>query len=119
MEEKMREIKFRGLTVDDNKMVYGDLLQYRVYPVIFDKNKKQHEVKADTVGQFIGLLDKLAKEIYEGDICEESHHELHGACWRFIIKDISDTYRLNVRWAYVKVIGNIYQNPKLITDRRQ
>ena len=64
----MRTIKFRGQREDTKEWVYGDLLQYRVLPVIFDNKMEQNEVLATTVGQFTGLLDKNGKEIYEGDI---------------------------------------------------
>ena len=76
----MREIKFRGMTLENNKMVYGDLLLYRVLPVIFDEDKEQHEVKANTVGQFTGLQDKNGKDIYENDIVKYSLGPANESC---------------------------------------
>lgn len=64
----MREIKFRGYSEDLDKWVYGDLLQYRVLPIIFDEECEQHECFHSSIGQSTGLFDKNGKEIYEGDI---------------------------------------------------
>lgn len=58
----MREIKFRGKSLNTGNWVYGDL---------FQRGKKafvEYEVNPDTVGQFTGLYDANGKEIYEGDL---------------------------------------------------
>ncbi len=75
----MRIIKFRGKSIETGKWVYGDLLQYRVYPVIFDKNRIQHEVYADSVGQYIGRDDINKNPIYEGDIVRDG--EINEPMW--------------------------------------
>lgn len=64
----MREIKFRGYSEDLDKWVYGDLLQYRVLPIIFDEECEQHECFHSSIGQSTGLFDKNGVEIWEGDI---------------------------------------------------
>ena len=75
----MREIKFRGLPVDDeihgdsfingslsigcttstSKIIEYGIHQYNCYPI---------EVKPETIGQFTGIFDKNKEPIFEGDI---------------------------------------------------
>ena len=129
----MREIKFRGLTIEGNKMVYGDLLLYRVYPVIFDEDKEQHEVDATTVGQYTGLQDKNGKEIWEGDIVKvhfnlqnEAQHKIKkikwwdaGAAFKIVTgkRGLKSGLRLHAAAIYkrkIEIIGNVYENPELL-----
>ena len=66
-----RIIKFRGKIKDNGKWIYGDLLQgckmCNIYEISdcesFDGNRI--EIDKNTIGQFTGLYDKNAKEIYE------------------------------------------------------
>jgi len=111
-----REIKFRGVSIDTDKMVYGDLLQYRVMPVIFDEDKEQWEVKAETVGQFTGLFDKNGEEIYEGDILQAAESVIiisysgRGFQGKYINNSQKyDGIITNNNYLYWEIIGNIHK----------
>ena len=67
----MRTIKFRGLRKDGNGWVYGDLLTNEICgPFIVDKEGTYIKVLPATVGQYIGLNDRMGKEVHEGDVVE-------------------------------------------------
>lgn len=74
----MREIKFRGIRVDNEMWIGGNLVvtkseHYTKYEIVL-QHKKCHygdcvvEVYPESVGQFIGIVDRGGNDIYEGDI---------------------------------------------------
>lgn len=88
--------------------------------------------------EFTGLQDKHGKDIYEGDIViytefetiisEEGtdHNEIpqYGVIvWdksyaRFVIKDSCEPYDCMDDDEHLEVVGNIYENPELLEERK-
>ena len=72
----MRAIEFRGKRVDNCEWIFGDLIHYdncfdghRIAPV-YGIDRLSKKVDPETIGQFIGLLDKTGQEIFEDDEVE-------------------------------------------------
>ena len=133
----MREIKFRGKRLD-GRWIYGDLW-HRPYAkdcvtiVSFMEDTGTTgglEVIPETVGQYTGLKDKNGKEIYEGDIITTDLErpylvvEYRNGAFMLNCNDgLEDYYDIFFAtsedpkevYKYGEVIGNIYENPELIT----
>lgn len=136
----MREIKFRAW-IKDAEMCYEDSGMYYQHDQylssfirrILDQYVVTHESYLkfkleDRLMQYTGLLDKNGKEIYEGDIVS-----IPGAVSLFGIGAVVN-YRgafgaeldgidkkpwllCNINEKDIEIIGNIYQNPELLTSK--
>ena len=129
---KQREIKFRAWDDQDKKMgevreIHFD--QYGGVDVYFSGDDINARAKGqNSLMQYTGLKDKNGKEIYEGDIFDCIYKE--DGCkhkllviWdeestRFRMKSYGECDQQNVTqtmWdmSRHKIIGNIYENPKL------
>jgi hypothetical protein len=129
-----REIGFRARRVDSGKWVYGFYCRIQNddsgYTHIIKEDTTRHiqnvkqtsfEVIPETVGQFTGMYDKNGKEIYEGDIWFDdgiAGEVIFDEC-KFKIKwgnGSKGDLHTNVTTSLIgKVIGNIYENPELLT----
>lgn len=131
----MREILFRGRRSDNGEWVKGfytkqNVSFYSNCPVI-ENIVDDYEVEEDTVGQYIGLVDKNGTKIFEGDICRFREWERGEMLWigevhyehqQFVISGGSNEecktpfYMQMIRFIpkNIEVIGNIYDNPELM-----
>ena len=122
----MRRIKFRGKSKDTGEWLYGALIpngKKSACIAPFKKALALESVKPETVGQFIGLLDKNGKEIYEGDITKADSGEIYEICWYDDLASFMGEMVYNekpfmlfdIETAKQTVIGNIHDNPELLT----
>ena len=87
------------------------------------RSMQAREVIPETVGQYTGLKDKNSKRIFEGDIIVYSDEYRYRVFWNndetaFWVDGINniDLDRLgNLFESSCEVIGNIHDNPELLT----
>ena len=134
----MKEVLFRGKTVDTNEWVQGSLVRALGY---LDEDEKffvipedalyyNHgefdmvkEVRRETVGQFTGFTDKNGKKIFEGDIMQ-----LCSACYPCLVywdgkgyawKQNGKRREIDLTREKMDTIGNIYDNPNLMDEAEE
>lgn len=138
----MRKILFRAKHVDDdsvfaNEWVCGDLCHYANGTIFIRQQEtgSAFDVLQESVGEFTGLFDKNGKEIYEGDIINiqviSSHIKdviinekcsvvFYNGCFGMAEYGIRKEFvRFNSFVEYLtsfEIVGNIYDNPELLTQ---
>lgn len=120
----MREILFRAKTKATKEWTYGYFVKQYDVPQIYVGNG--HEcVYEDTLCQYTGLTDKDGNKIFEGDIVETmSIQEAYGTD-KFYVRFVQGNFYAclgGTVWTLrscaesVKVVGNIYDNPEMISQ---
>lgn len=123
----MREIKFRGLRLDNGKWWYGSLVILNGRYFIFN-DEGRYEVSSATVGQYTGLQDDKDEEIYEGDIVRDEYEGIAKVCfdsysWQLIYGIGDDGNQVQsfeeLDGLRMAIIDNIYENPELLKGGQQ
>lgn len=120
----MRDIKFRGLSAITHQFKYGYFwetssgVKYITNDISFRGDIWDlFEILPESLGQFTGLLDKNGKEIYEGDLIQNDPIKEQGKPWvvEFTTGFFGAKGMALRAMIGIEVIGNIYENPELIT----
>ena len=88
---------------------------------------KYGRVNPETVGQATGILDKRARDIFEGDILKICHRTTQPVCLAVVRYDKKwaafRAFSVERPWYSVQitgldeVVGNVYDNPDLLKQR--
>ena len=127
----MRELLFRGKTLDVSEWVYGYYVQQYGTDAIYFKESDENgferlPIYSETVGQYTGLNDKNGVKIFEGDIVKyagEIHQVVfekrNGNAYFGIAISKTETWQFccEVPADEMEVIGNIYDDPELLKVR--
>jgi uncharacterized phage protein (TIGR01671 family) len=138
-----REIKFRGKRIDTGQWITGGYVEWsdircNKYYQIVSSAGYHNDVIPGSVGQFTGLKDKNGADIYEGDVisvngkypkivkyiddrcafCLANIDDLKHEGWKDIWQQPSPDWWCDFS-REIKVIGNIHNNPELLTGNNQ
>jgi hypothetical protein len=112
----MREIKFRGY--DGMDWIYSSAVSYEketdTWYMIEDGSPDYDWVMVCNVGQYTGLKDSEGREIYEGDIINNSPVIWDQEKAMFKLNDNKSIFNLINFVKTNEIQGNIYEDPELI-----
>ena len=124
----MREILFRAKSITSGKWIEsmtiarGTIKRKMNDYFIEDNNGEWKGVYHETIGQYTGLKDKNSKMIFEGDLfkigAEKETFEVVYESGCFLAYCNGKQYGLlgELMICFVEIIGNIHDNPELITN---
>lgn len=125
----MREIKFRAWDKNNNKMLIDTNLMFPAISlsgniIAYRGDEQMHNTKHLLLMQYTGLKDKNGVEIYEGDVMSDEMGE-DSEVGKVVFVDgafrleTDDTLFEPEEVATFNVIGNVYNNPELLTNIKE
>jgi hypothetical protein len=125
-----REIKFRGKCTQTEEWIYGYYFHIpkpgNISQHFIQSGIKRFSVIPETVGQYTGITDRKRKEIYERDILKYDggtkinlfEIQFMQARFKALLIGRSDDGQIlgYGLWDESEVIGNIYENPELLSE---
>jgi len=120
-----REILFRAKIAGTDTWIYG--LPYAVYSdnevdsIQSIETKQVEYIRKDTLAQFTGLKDKNGVKIFEGDVFKlRAKTDVFEVCFEYgcFLAYVGEEQHSLVgilRKHFIEVIGNIHDNPELLT----
>ena len=125
--DAVRDYCYRGKHIESGEWLYGNLFNDGAEDYIIPKTLlgitefENYQVDQNTIGEWVGLYDKVGIKIYEGDIVE-----YHGfkylvirnteyACFAFRSIDIVSPDMIGLALnRQTRIIGNKNDNPDLL-----
>lgn len=131
----MKETAYRIYDSEDKKMLEVDRLDFedgKIVSVGHDRWFYALSIDIEKLSQYVGKKDIHGKKMFEGDIGRTTQSPMTSVptpiVWGPIVYDEeSCMYRIipkggdlsrafSIPLDYIEIIGNIWQNPKLLTD---
>lgn len=116
-----REIKFRAWDKKIKKIYPFLKISPKEKMILTDSVIHQNRFFKDIeIMQFTGLKDKKGKEIYEGDILKDNEDYI----WICNFRNQRMLHNKTEGWSDIfpteqEIIGNIYENPKLLEEANE
>ena len=125
-------IKFRAWDRTRNEMNYSVMVgncdiddENYTCPTIWIEERKEwlHFDDYDSIMQSTGLKDKNGKEIFEGDVVKMTKDVYSEPTYYEVVRHRGGAYRLEskqhgcelwLRHTDCEIVGNVYENPKLL-----
>lgn len=120
MANDLKGIDFENETVVLRKLYYED--GFSVETEVFEV-----EIGNAILMQSTGLVDKNGKEIFEGDIVKMAKDVYSEPTYYEVVRHRGGAYRLEskqhgcelwLRHTNCEVVGNVYENPELLEDKK-
>ena len=119
----MRKVLFRAKSFEFGQWITGSLLQFTNGSCsILAEDGSEWRAVPETVGQYTGIQDKNGVMVFEGDITRNDFGDVTMICtWDddtsgFILESKQGKFMTYHTFLDQAVIGNIHDNPELLTE---